>query len=120
MSLYRIVHAGVAIGTTRLEERDDGMGTASGQFMPGPGYEKVSEVFQLFARAIGGRGADQQAMLADYYRRRDELALSVVSEHGDELPVSTIHIEDYSDELGAEGLHIEVHFEDRSFFERGF
>ena len=112
--ICRVLHGDTVIGTAHLDELDDGMGTASGRFTSAPGYEDVRAVFQLFVAAQARSGPAARDLLDEYYRRRDALALSVLSENGNELPVSVVHIEDYADELGADAVHIELHFGDRS------
>src|SRR5690348_11930019 len=90
---YRVMHAGQPMGETRLEGRDPAMCVAFGAFSPLPAYEVVRPTFRIFAEATDGERTDD-TRLAQYYRARDALDLSLVAEDGAIIPTDWIHIID--------------------------
>lgn len=115
---YRIICDGEVIGTSALEERDAGMGTASGQFEPATAYQKVRWVFRTYSDAQREQGPADEQKVAEYYRRRDELNLSVESANGQSVPVTVVHISDFADETDHDAYEVEVHSADPAFFAR--
>ena len=97
---FRVLTNGVAIGATNLESLDPSMGVASGVFTPSESYGAVQPTFRLYA-AVGISVANQdEAKLKAYYAARDALNLSLVTQEGEIVPTSCIHITDYSEEIG--------------------
>jgi hypothetical protein len=92
------------------------MGTAIGKFTPTDAYLGVRPVFRLFAEAHRDGGPADERLLADYYRARDALRLSVQAENGTEIPTSVVHIADFRAEIDATACEVEVHIRDPSFF----
>ncbi|MDB4915460.1 MAG: hypothetical protein JWM95_3104 [Gemmatimonadetes bacterium] len=90
--------AGVIIGYSELEESDASLGRAWGPFRPGPGYELVQPVFQLFREAVPMRGGEPRDndKLDRYHAARDTMGLSLVDDQGKVIRTSVIHIADYS------------------------
>jgi hypothetical protein len=116
---FNITCNGERIGTSDLESRDAGMGIATGRFTPAAAYERVRPVFRLFAEAQCEDGPADVRMLADYYRSRDSLVLSVETEDGVVVPTTTVHIADFMEELDQTACEVEAHVADPSFFEEG-
>lgn len=108
---------GVIVGHSELEHADQGLGRAWGAFRPGMGYELVQPVFRLFAQAVPKDGsANDDAMLARYYKARDALKLELVSADGRPIPTSTIHIADYTVEEGPNAIELDVLIPDDSYW----
>ena len=103
------------IGSSDLECRDSGLGTASGEFYPIEKYEKHRHVFKIFANAHDDSGTQDAVAIADYYRARDKLTLVVKSASGDVVESSTVHIVDFAEETDDE-CWVDVYLADRSFF----
>jgi hypothetical protein len=98
--MYRVLWQGRVIGESRLENTDSSMGVLNGVFIPGPAYRDVEPVFRLYRQAgTSVADMDEEKMRA-FFDARDGLALSLVSENGQPLPVNTIHIDGYAEELG--------------------
>src|SRR5262245_17637548 len=114
---YRILCNGELIGTSGLESRDAGMGTAMGRFTPTAAYERVRPIFRMFAEAQRDTGPADEHMLAKYYRSRDALALALEDEDGVTIPTTVVHIIDFMTEIDKTASEIEVHICDPSFFE---
>ena len=106
--MYKVMYQGQAIGTSRLEKADRGMGVAFGAFEPLPAYESVRAVFHLFTDAEGDR-----EMLRHYSQERDALNLSLQTEKGQAFATNWIHVYHY-DDLGRE---LEVQTADPAFWE---
>jgi hypothetical protein len=94
------------------------MGTAIGHFAPTAVYELVRPVFRLFAEAQHDTGPADERLIADYYRSRNALRLSVESEDGIVIPTTVVHIADFVDEFDEMACEVEVHISDPSFFEK--
>ena len=114
---YLILCNGELIGTSGLESRDAGMGTAMGRFTPTAAYERVRPVFRMFAEAQRDTGPADEQMIAKYYRSRDALKLALENEAGTTIPTTVIHIIDFAVEIDETACEIEVHVSDPSFFE---
>ena len=114
---YHVLCNGELIGTSGLESRDVGMGTAIGQFTPTAAYQRVRPVFRLFAEAQRDTGPADKRMIADYYRSRDALALTLETEGGVVIPTTVVHIADFMAEIDETACEVEVHISDPSFFE---
>jgi hypothetical protein len=97
---YRVLCDGELIGTSALESRDAGMGTAIGQFTPTAAYQRVRPIFRLFAQAQRDTGPADGQLLTEYYRSRDALALSVETDNGIVVPTTVVHIADFEEEVG--------------------
>lgn len=113
---YRVLCNGALIGTSALESRDPGMGTATGRFVPTEAYRRVRPIFLLFAQAQRDTGSPDQRLLDEYYRSRDALALSVFAETGVAVPTTLVHIADFMDDVDETACEIEVHISDADFF----
>jgi hypothetical protein len=107
MSTFKIRSRGQLIGETDLEMHDSGMNVRMGGFHPSPGYLQVRSVFKAYSDAMDLVGVSQQKALGDYYRRRDELALTIQDPNGQEVPASSIHIVDLDDSM--EDIQIELY-----------
>ena len=109
------------IGYSDLEDRDDGMGVASGAFRPTSLYSSVRPIFHRFAAALGNqppRQQDQEEIDA-YYRERDALPLRLVDKTGRTVVTSFIHIEDFAEEAGVTDpstIRLVVQIADRTVF----
>lgn len=114
---FRILCGEDEIGCSRLEDRDEGMGTISGSFRPTRGYEKVRRIFRLFTDSQMDAGIVNEQMLAQYYRERDALDLTVRTDGGTPIPVATVHISDFSDGPDDDDYFVEVHLADASWFD---
>ena len=115
---YRILCNGELIGTSGLESRDAGMGIAMGRFTPTAAYERVRPVFRMFAEAQRDTGAADERLIADYYRARDALTLSLETDDGVMVPTTVVHIVDFMAEINETACEVEVHFGEPSFFEQ--
>ncbi len=114
---YRIRCNGEEIGASELEERDSGMGIATGVFVPSPAYERVRATFRIFSEAMRETGPADQEMIDRYYRERDKLGLTVVRPDGTLLRTSVVHISDFSEGPNDDSYEVEVHIDDPAFFE---
>ena len=110
MARFTVKMRNVTIGWSELEHRDAGMGTASGPFRPGPGYELVQPVFRLFAEAQGDGSEEEtdHAKLSRYHAARDRLGLSLHTDSGMLIPTEFIHIADFTVERGGDALELHV------------
>src|SRR6185503_12069711 len=102
MSTFEIWSRGQLLGETDLENHDEGMNVRSGRFRPHEQYFRVRSVFRLFSAALDLRGAAQQSAVAEYYRMRDELELTVRERGGAEVLLGTVHIVDLDDDMEIE------------------
>ena len=86
------------------------MGSATGPFRPGPGYDLVQPVFRLFAEAQGDGSEEtaDQTKLTRYYAARDRLGLSLHTSAGAFIPTEFIHIVDFTLEQGPDALGLQV------------
>jgi hypothetical protein len=118
--LFTVQGAGMVLGHSELLDRDEGMGVASGVFLPAPDYARVQAVFRLFAEANAETSEEptDEEKLERYYAARDALGLQLVDESGRRVATRTIHIADYSVEGGAGAIEIEVAVNDAGFFKR--
>lgn len=114
---YRICCDDELIGVSDLESLDPGMGTATGKFTPAPGYERVRNVFRLFAEAHRDTGPPDPEKLASYYQARDLLALTVETSSGEVVSVDLVHIADFRDSIDESACEVEIHVSDASFFD---
>jgi hypothetical protein len=107
----------VIVGHSDLEKAEPALGTASGVFRPGLGYELVQPVFQLFRDAVPMRGGEprDEITLARYHAARDKLGLTLVDASGRVIETSAIHIADYSDQGS---LVLEVLIRDAGYWTR--
>ena len=110
MPRFTVKMRNVTIGWSELEALDAGMGAASGAFRPGPGYDLVQPVFQLFAdgQGDGSEESVDHAMLRRYHAARDRLGLSLHAPDGTLIPTEFIHIVDSTTEHGADALELQV------------
>lgn len=115
---YLILCDGEVIGTSMLEHRDAGMGTASGKFEPAPAYAKVRAVFRLFSEAQQDTGPADSDILSRYYAARDELSLSVETAAGEPVSTEVVHVTDFAEEFGDDAYEVEVHVNEARFFEQ--
>jgi hypothetical protein len=92
------------------------METAMGRFTPTAAYEGVRPVFRIFAEAQRDTGPVDERMIADYYRSRDALMLTLENEDGVIIPTTVVHIADFTVEIDETACEIEVHISDPSFF----
>jgi hypothetical protein len=116
---HTVMLKGIAIGYSDLEDVDQALGRARGQFRPGVGYELVQPVFKLFTDSVptpGGEVADQQK-LARYHKSRDALGLSLEDDRGRTVKTTTIHIADYS-HLNSGTIEVEALIADQSYWKR--
>ena len=107
MGVFEVWCRGKLLGETDLEMHDDGMNVSSGRFRPQPGYFGVRSVFKMYSDALDLRGDAQRRAMLDYYRKRDDLELTVRERGGAEVPSSAIHIVDVDDSV--DELQIEVY-----------
>ncbi|MEO7457532.1 MAG: hypothetical protein ABIY52_14815 [Gemmatimonadaceae bacterium] len=116
MSRHTVKLHGVIVGHSELEDADPVLGSASGVFRPGLGYELVQPVFQLFRDAVPMRGGEprDEITLARYHAARDKLGLELVDADGTVIRTSAIHIADYSDKGS---LQLEVLISDDAYWE---
>lgn len=119
MPTFTVKMRGITVGWSELERRDEAAGVASGALRPGPGYELVQPVFQLYTEAggDGGRGVDE-AKLARYHAARERLALTLHAPSGAELPADAIHLLDHTAREGPDALEVQVTLSDRGAWER--
>jgi len=75
------------------------MGIYSGRMNASSGYDSVRHVFKVFCRALDLMGDEQEAELDRYYRMRDDLELTVVSQDGQRVTASWIHVVDLCESL---------------------
>jgi hypothetical protein len=117
--LFEIREAGRPIGHSALESFDEGMGIATGAFMPTPDYETVRPVFRLFADASRETSAQQEdpAQMAEFRRAATELRLELVGPEGSVVPTSFIHVYDFSVEGGPDAYEVEAQISDRAAWE---
>lgn len=113
---FRFYCGNEEIGSSLLDMRDFGMGTATGVFVPGSGYEHVRSVFRLFSSAQTDAGPHDKELVARYYEARDKLDLRLTTPDGVEIPVSVVHISDFAEGPNDDSYEVEVHFDDRSVF----
>jgi len=76
------------IGSSGLEYGDLSMGMVHGEFVPSSEYDDVKSIFLLFT--------DEKH--DEYYKKRDDLNLTLQDESGKNIPTEWIHIEDYLSE----------------------
>lgn len=115
--MYRVMYAGQPLGVTRLEGRDPEKSMAYGTFLPLQAYERVRPIFRLFVQALRGNGrTPDDALLAQYYRTRDALHLTLQDDHGATIPTVAIQILDLRELWESEGCAIEVWFANREVF----
>lgn len=115
--MYRVVYVGQPLGVTNLEGRDPEKGMAYGTFLPLEAYDRVRPIFRLFVQALRGNGrAPDEDLLAQYYRARDALHLTLETEHGVAIPTVAIQIIDMRGIWDSEGCAIEVWIRDPAFF----
>lgn len=115
--MYRVMYAGQPLGVTELEGRDPEKGMAYGTFLPLPAYDRVRPIFHLFVQALRGNGrAPDDALLAQYYRARDALHLTLQTDSGVTIPTIAIQILDMRGVWDVEGCAIEVWISDPTFF----
>jgi hypothetical protein len=108
---------GVIVGHSDLEHVEPGVGRAWGPFRPGLGYELVQPVFRLFARAVPHDGSPRDdALLERYHDARDALQLELQDAAGKSIPVSTIHIADYTVEEGDRAIELDVLIPDEAYW----
>ena len=107
MRAFEVRSGGQLLGETDLEMRDSGMNVRIGRFHPLSGYLQVRSVFKAYSDAMDLVGSAQRQALEDYYRKRDELRLTIHDRNGQELLASVIHIIDLDDSL--EEIQIEVY-----------
>ncbi|USD19845.1 hypothetical protein MJO52_12210 [Microbulbifer variabilis] len=93
---YYILSKDLCLGRSRLEHADLSMGMVHGIFTQEPDYQKVKNVFKLFANE----------QYDEYYQKRDDLELTLQDESGNKISTHFIHIEDYSPEF--EEISVEV------------
>jgi hypothetical protein len=109
----------ITVGYSELEHIEPGVGRASGVFRPGLGYDLVEPVFRLFADAVPLDGsANDDAMLARYYKARDALQLELVDATGRSIPTSAIHIVDYRHLDKTRSIEIDVLISDPGYWDR--
>jgi hypothetical protein len=103
------------LGSSALEERDDGMGVAWGKFFPTPEYETVRPVFKQFWNAMGSTSKETRdpQLLGKYYAERDELALRLTDKAGRRYQTTWIHIVDPDD---PELMEVSVQIADLTFW----
>jgi hypothetical protein len=116
---YKIDANGLLIGESDLEDADQGMGLVRGRFRPNAAYAEVQPIFRKYADAIPNTSAlpTDEALLQQYYRQRDELALRIVDASGSVVPTTSIHIYDFTYEAGADALEVDVIVADPAFWE---
>jgi len=119
MTTFRVMHEGQELGTSGLENHDPSMGIVHGRFRPSPAYERVREVFRLFAKATE-RTPEDKALIEAYYRQRDALNLSLLTGDGTVVGTSVIHIYDHSQTLPEEGYELEVGLQDAATYDLHF
>lgn len=109
---------GIAVGYSDLENIEPELGRARGKFRPGVGYELVQPIFRLYSEAVapGGEVVDPEK-LERYHRSRDALGLSLEDDSGRVVPVTAIHMADYTDRRGGT-IEIEVLISDRDYWTR--
>lgn len=116
--MYRVMYAGQPLGVTQLEGRDPQKSMAYGTFLPLAAYDHVRPIFWLFAQALRGNGrTPDNALLAQYYRSRDALHLTLESERGVVIPTVAIQIIDMRGVWDSDGCAIEVWMADSAFFD---
>lgn len=101
--VWRIQRNDELVGTATITDCDSAMNVRSGLFAAGPGYASIQSVFQSFAAANG-----DPALLANYYRDRDALGLTVVDETGNDV-VGTVHVLDFTASTPGVPLEIEIY-----------
>ena len=109
---------GIVVGHSDLEERDESLGRAWGQFRPGLGYELVQPIFRLFSEAVpmpGGEPRDR-AKLARYHAALGKLGLELEDASGRRISTSAIHIADYTAKHGTDALELDVLTNDAEFW----
>jgi hypothetical protein len=108
---------GVIVGHSELEHADRSVGRAWGAFRPGLGYDLVQPVFRLFAQAVPTDGSPRDdATLARYYAARDALKLTLENAAGEKIPVSAVHIADYTVESGPSAIALDVLIDDDDYW----
>ena len=108
---------GVIVGHSELEHEDRGLGRAWGAFRPGLGYELVQPVFRLFSQAVPTDGSPRdEAKLKRYYAARDALSLTLENAEGQRIPVTAIHIADYTVESGPTAIALDVLINDEDYW----
>jgi hypothetical protein len=117
---FTVQCAGMVLGHSELLDRDEGMGVASGDFLPAPDYSRVQAILRLFVEANAETSAQptDEEKLARYYAARDALGLQLIDAAGRQVGTRTIHIADYSVEGGRGAIEIEVVLNDPLFFQR--
>jgi hypothetical protein len=116
---FTVKTRGVTVGWSDLERQDEAAGVAAGALRPGPGYDLVQPIFQLYAEA-GGDGARpaDEAKLARYHAARERLGLTLHAPSGAELPADAIHVLDHTAREGPEALEVEVRLSDPAAWAR--
>lgn len=116
---HTVMLKGVAIGYSDLEDVDQALGRARGQFRPGVGYELVQPVFKLFTDAVPARGGEvaDPEKLSRYHKSRDALGLTLEDDAGRTVRTTTIHIADYT-HLDGGVMEVEALIADQSYWNR--
>jgi hypothetical protein len=108
---YKVYANDRCIGHAIINEIDDGMGVYVGRFEPTPAYDEVRSVFLLYTQSAVIRertGEDDEQLLEQFFKGRDELDLSFRREDGVIIPTSWILILDFVDEIQDDELEIHV------------
>jgi hypothetical protein len=105
MKRFQVWSGGQMVAETDLEMHDPGMNVYSGRLYATASYQHVRPVFKAFAAALGRIGAEQNAALEEYFRRRDDVELTI-HDGEQQLDADWIHIIDLEDSL--DDLQIEV------------
>jgi hypothetical protein len=116
---HTVMLKGIAIGYSDLEEVDQALGMARGQFRPGIGYELVQPVFKLFTDAVPVRGGEvsDTEKLARYHKSRDALGLTLEDDAGRAVKATAIHIADYT-HLNGGTMEVEALIADERYWKR--
>lgn len=95
--MFEIWSHGKLLGETELEVHDEGMNVRRGRFYPRQDYFTVRAVFQAYAAALDLKGAAQHNAMADYYKQRDALDLTIQDRGRVAMLAGAIHINDLVD-----------------------
>lgn len=90
MMEFRLMLDDVEIGRSPLDGLDDGMGVATGDFLPSAGYSRVKPLFRRLSDAC-----DAGDVPAELLKERDALDLAVVAPDGTMISADWVMIYDF-------------------------
>ncbi|RYX86691.1 hypothetical protein EON83_00490 [bacterium] len=99
---------GEVVGASDLPYLDDGMGIATGLFLPNERYIDIQPTILAHMLADGSLGNDDPVALERTRENIKNLDMTIQSAEGEHLESELIFIADFSEELEKDGLEIHV------------